>query len=146
MSAIDEIVKLGERLKAAQEKANSVDSLEQAGREAQKRLESLRKQESDAQANVTNAHAEADKIVAQARAARNVIEAECAQACKARELDTDAKCAKREKDCRDRCEDLEAQADAHAEACRLLEEEEAKLGQSVAALRADLDAIKAKLA
>lgn len=144
-SAVQEVIELGKKLAEAESTINRLSSLEQACRESESRLASLREEESKAGVSIARAHDEAEKIVSDARSAAGAA---------VRKAEVDA--ASKWNDCERKCVDREAKAASEAvkaenrvaEAvakCKRLEKEETALGQSVAALRADLAALKARL-
>ena len=145
MSAVNDILRLADKLREAQALADRTDSLEQACKEAEARLTDLRAQEEAArlradQARVflndqeVGARAQADAIVSAARAAarREMADAQAA-------ID------------RERAEaataliELTEKRDALQESCTLLEAAESTLGQKVASLQSALASLRSQL-
>lgn len=142
---IDAIIELGANLAVAASKAARIDSLDQACRETEARLASLRDQESKVGAGLTDAQAEYDRKLANLetsyrhsadalKARHDATAARGAEAIAASEAETAGKLA-----------DLDEQVSSRKARVLDLEQEESKLGQSIASLRSDLAAIRAKL-
>ncbi len=142
---IDEIIDLGRRLATCRDLVNRESSLDQACREAERRLESLRAQESAAGADLARVHDEAGRILADAKQVAADIGAQAGKDAAAKWNDCVSACERQESESAARAAAAERKAEQFASRCAELEKEEAALGQSVAALRADLAAIKAKL-
>ncbi|MCI0346613.1 MAG: hypothetical protein L0221_14395, partial [Chloroflexi bacterium] len=142
---LQEFIDLARAAEAAQALVDRGASLEQACREAEARLRSLRVDETATNSSITAASREAAALVAKAKidAERLVAEAEHASAEKW--SDCESQCVKAVETNEAVVHELQEKADNLKAKCALLEKEEAALGQSVAALRADLAAIKAKL-
>lgn len=144
-SLVQDIVELGRALEAASATVARKDSLEQACREAEARLKSLRDEESKAGASIAAAHGEAEKIVSDARSAAYVVASRAESEAALKWNDCETRCAALESEAKAKAKQAEARAAAAAARCSGLEKEEAKLGQSVASLRADLAALRARL-
>lgn len=146
MSAVRDIIQLGEALKAGEEKLARLASIEQATAEAEARLEKARAAEKEAVDRV---------LAAQEKAAQAGIDAErkARDVLKAAQDEADKRRAEFDRLYREQVENVERYIADSTELAKTkkaeltrLESEEAALGQSVAALRADLEAIRAKLA
>jgi chromosome segregation ATPase len=144
-SAVRDVLAFAEKLRAAVDVVDRADSLEQAVRESEERLKALRAAEkvvkTEVEANRERAHQAEEGAKVQAKA---ILDAAYAEAGK-RRAETKAACEAELREARSALERLDVDRETRLEAVRSLEAEEAKLGQSVAALRADLAALKARL-
>jgi len=140
-----QIIELGRALEAALPLVERSASLEQACRETESRLASLRDEESRAGASITAAHLEAQKIKKDAEAAASRVLHDADRGAAAAILAGADAVAAAEADAANKLADLDEQLLGKRRAVSILEKEEAALGQSVAALRSDLAAIRAKL-
>ncbi|MGH8897504.1 MAG: hypothetical protein ACRDZ4_10870 [Egibacteraceae bacterium] len=145
MSAINDIINLADKLRECRDLADRSASLEQACRESEARLRSLRaaefvvKNELDAaEESATLLVEAAERDVEQRRKSADAAAAEkladCDIACTAREMEAETWLAK-----------IEAQGKQKLDAAHALEDEETRLAQSVTALKAELAALRARL-
>lgn len=143
--AIEQFLALADTVRVAADLARREASLGQACGEAEARLAGLRADEAalerrrarervalNEQVDGTKVQAEAILKAAEAKAAEAL--RRCASECFDRERTAEA-----------RLRDIEDRIAARGQALSRYEEEEARLGQSVAALKADLTALRAKL-
>lgn len=144
-SSVQEFLVLADSVRVAADLADRKGSLEQACRESEARLKSLRDEESKAGASIAAAHAEGARLTAAATVkADSAIERANAEAAEKWSA-CETACRKRETLAIAALYEQEQRAKAAAKRADDLEAEETKLGQSVASLRADLAALRAKL-
>lgn len=144
-SPVQDIIELGKALEAASGVIAKKDSLEQACREAESRLQTLRDDESKASASIAAAHAEAEKIVSDARSSAYSITEKAQRDAAEKWNDCETKCADREAKAASEAVKAENRVAEAVAKCKRLEKEETALAQSVASLREALTALKAKL-
>jgi len=142
---LQDLIALADGARAAQELVDRKSSVEQACREAEGRLASLRDEESKAGASIARANREAADLVAQAKARAEQVVAKANTEATSVWSEVDARCSRTEAESKVKLKDLEKKIYAKNDLLADLERQEAAVGQSVAALRADLEAIKAKL-
>jgi hypothetical protein len=142
---LQDLAALVDGARLAQELVDRKASIEQACRESEARLKSLREEESKAGASLARAHDEAGRVLDDAKKRAAKVEADAGRSAAERWSDCETACGKAEASSKTKLKELEKKISDKAARCVALEAEEAKLGQSVAALRADLEAIKAKL-
>jgi len=144
-NAVNDILKFADRLRDAQAVVERADSLEQAVRESEERLKSLRAAEkvvkTEVEANRERAHQAEAGAKVQAKA---ILDAAYAEAGKKR-AEVQAACEAELNAATSRFNVASAECAAKRAETVRLEDEEARLAQSVTALRAELNSLRARL-
>lgn len=144
-NAINDIIALGKRLEEAQAKVERADSLDQACRESESRLHALRLEEREVRATVEAGRERARQLEEGAKVQAEAILASASARLNEGRREFEAKY----RTAVERVEALLAEKTAAVEKAdfRLaeLESEETCLAQSVTALKAELDALRARV-
>lgn len=144
-NVLQDLISLAEGAKAAEELVSRKDSLEQSCREAESRLRTIRDEESRAGASVAAAFDEATRVTTAAKKEAEKLVAAANRECAEKRATCDALCVDAVSTNEAVCAELQEKQDTLRDKIAGLEADESTLGQSIAALHAELDAIRAKL-
>jgi chromosome segregation ATPase len=144
-SWIDDVIALAEALGAARGLVEHTDSLDRACAESEARLKELRAAEKVVKTELDASRERAHQVEEGAKVqAKAITDAAHAEAWKKRQ-DCEAACSRAEAASRAKVAALEAKAGSVAARVASLEDHEARAAQSVTALRAELDALRARV-
>lgn len=145
MSAINDIVKLAEKLKAAEEKIARLDSLEQAIGEAEARLAGLRADEVAAERARAQARAAANEQHESAKVQAEAIRAAAVADARRVLMEAEQSSFARTAEARQELEAMERSVAARRADLDQLWSEKKSLEQAVATLKLELESLRARL-
>jgi 16S rRNA G527 N7-methylase RsmG len=144
-SAISEIIALGQRLEAAQALAERADSFEQAIGESEKRLADLHAVEKQLKADNDLAKRETADLLATAQKQVAAILSRAVADAREKLFEADEKVSATLAAGHAVADKLSDEANERRATIATLEDDESRLAQSVTALKAELDALKARV-
>lgn len=142
---IEEFLALADTVRVARDLAARESSIEQACAESEKKLAELRTLEETAVRKAGDARLEAKRVEDEARENVRKSNLEWDKKWSVKENEVEARCAERIESAHALCDDLEADLSEKRVALADLQDEESKVAQSVTALKAELDALRARV-